>query len=182
MVSRVPITVAETPLFLRKAPLLGCEASDCMKGGAVIGHELIHLNVTLDATLVQHLRDSGLSLMEAAWTKSCRRYTVTDLGGAEFFCKCDKEPTLNELSLLDDTESFVDSNLRQSIQHITIWLPEVDDKISQPVTVACLPYGKHAQEINLKVTTERPEAPNWRSVTKTELPTTEEIHEFQRHI
>lgn len=92
MVSRVPITVAETPLFLRKAPLLGCEASDCMKGGAVIGDESIHLNVTLDATLVQHLRDSGLSLMEAAWTKSCRRYTVTDLSGAEFFANAIKSP------------------------------------------------------------------------------------------
>src|SRR5438874_13226345 len=104
---------------------------------------MIHLNVTIDSTLVQHFRDGGWSGMEAAWTDLCRQYLVTDLSGFGDFFQCDQQPTLNELSLLDDTVCFLDSNLRQSIEHIIKWVPEVDEDIFQTMTVVFLPYGKY---------------------------------------
>ena len=104
---------------------------------------MIHLNVTIDSTLVQHFRDDGWSGMEAAWTDLCRQYLVTDLSGFGDFFQCDQQPTLNELSLLDDTVCFLDSNLRQSIEHIIRWVPEVDEDIFQTMTVVFLPYGKY---------------------------------------
>jgi hypothetical protein len=81
--------------------------------------------------------------MEAVWPNLCRQYSITDLGGFADFFERDQDPTLDELSRLDDTVSFVDSNLRQSIEHITRWLPEVDEEIFQSVTVVFLPYGKY---------------------------------------
>src|SRR2546430_5653816 len=104
---------------------------------------MIHLRVTLDSILVQHLRDGGRSGMEAAWTGFCRQNSIANLSGFGDFFQCDQEPTLNELLLLSDTVSFVDSNLRQSIEHITRWLPEVDEDLCQSMTVGFLPYGKY---------------------------------------
>jgi hypothetical protein len=104
---------------------------------------MIHLNVTLDSTLVHYLRNGGWSAMASAWPDFCRRYSLTDLRKLADFFQCDREPTTDELSLLHDTESFIDSNLQKSIEHITRWLPEIDEDICQPVRVVFLPYGKY---------------------------------------
>jgi hypothetical protein len=104
---------------------------------------MIRLNVTLDSTLVRKLRDGGWGEMEAAWSDFCRRYSVTDVGGVGDLFQCDQQPSLNEMGRLDDTLSFVDLNLRKSVEHINRWLPEVDDDISHSVTVAFLPYGNY---------------------------------------
>jgi hypothetical protein len=104
---------------------------------------MIHLNVTLDS-LVQPLLDGGWGKMETAWAEFCRRYSITDLAAVGDSFQCDHEPTPHELSLLEETVSFVQSHLRQSIEHIESWLPEVNDEISHFLTVALLPYGKYS--------------------------------------
>jgi hypothetical protein len=82
--------------------------------------------------------------MDIAWTDFCRRHALTDLGGVEEFFELDRETAISELAALDDTVSFIDSTLRQSVEHITKWLPEVDEDISHSVTVAFLPYGRYS--------------------------------------
>jgi hypothetical protein len=104
---------------------------------------MIHLNVSLDSTLVRQLRDGGWGGMEAAWSNFCRRYSVPDLGGVQELFQRNQEPSLSEMGLLDDTLSFIDLNLPKSIQHINQWLPEVEDDVSHTVTVAFLPLGNY---------------------------------------
>src|SRR6266699_4030928 len=104
---------------------------------------MIRLNVTLDSTLVRQFRDGGWGGMEAAWSDFCRRYSVKDVGGVGDLFQRDQPSGLSEMGLLDDTLSFVDLNLQKSIEHISKWLPQVEDDISHSVTVAFLPYGNY---------------------------------------
>jgi len=81
--------------------------------------------------------------LEAAWADFCGQHSLTDLSGFGNFFPSDEQPALHDLSLLDRTVSFLTSHLRTSIEHVGRWLPEVEEDISQPVTVVFLPYGKY---------------------------------------
>ena len=104
---------------------------------------MIGLNVTLDPALVRELLESGWAGLRAAWTNFCQRHLLLDLGAVEDFFDCDRTLSASEWSHLEETASYIDSNLQQSIQHITRWLPEVKDPITQDVTVVFLPCGKY---------------------------------------
>jgi hypothetical protein len=104
---------------------------------------MIHLNVTLNPTLVDRLREDGWKGVGEAWEDFCTRHSLTDLRTVAEFFESDREPSPDELSLLDETISYIDSNLRQSIQHINKWLPDVADDVTQDLMVMFLPYGKY---------------------------------------
>jgi hypothetical protein len=104
---------------------------------------MIHFNVTLDSTLLRHLRDGGWSGMKAVWLDLCRRHSVEEVDRFEDLFQFGQPPTADELSLLDDTVSFLVSNVRRSIEHVTRWMPNFPEDISQLLTVVFLPYGKH---------------------------------------
>jgi hypothetical protein len=103
---------------------------------------MIHLDVALDSTLVRCFREGRWRSVEVAWADFCHQHAFEDLSKFEDVFPYDLEPTLDELALLDETVSYIQSNLQRSIEHISRWLPEVDEDISHAVTVVLLPYGK----------------------------------------
>jgi hypothetical protein len=104
---------------------------------------MIQLNVKLDS-LLPHLRDRGWGGMETAWTDLCQTHMLPESVGMGDWFQCDHEPGPDELLLLEDTESFLQSNLEQSIEHIGRWLPEVNEDIRHSLTVVLLPNGKYS--------------------------------------
>jgi hypothetical protein len=81
--------------------------------------------------------------MESAWLDLCRQYSVTDLGEFQDFFRGGQKLKSNELAALTDTASFLDLNLQRSVEHLTRWLPEVDEDIFHAVTIVLLPFGKY---------------------------------------
>src|SRR6266550_1732376 len=103
---------------------------------------MMHLNVTLNPALVDRLRVNGWKGVEDAWEDFCTRHSFTDLRTVADFFESGREPSPDELSLLDETVSYIDSNLGRSVEHIAGWLPDVTNDITQDLMVMFLPYGK----------------------------------------
>jgi len=107
------------------------------------GETLIQLDVTLDDTLLRRFRDDRWAGLEAGWHELCQRYSMDGLSRFEDFFHCDRQATLDDPTTLDGTAAFLCANLRQSVEHITRWMPELPQDIVQSLTVAFLPHDRY---------------------------------------
>lgn len=106
---------------------------------------MIHLNVTLDASLLKHLQEGQWNGLQSAWVELCDAHSVGDLRDCGRFLKNHDQSDLNlgEVSLMQQTAGFLRANLQKSVQHISRWLPEIHEDITQSLTVVLLPYGQY---------------------------------------
>ena len=99
---------------------------------------MIHLEVVLES-LVPQLSSEGWNGMSAVWADFCERHSVDDLTRLDDAFQCDRVPTAGELACFDETVSLIGSSLKDSIDLIQRWLPDVEEDLLHSVTIAFLP-------------------------------------------